>query len=127
MQSEAQDMIDPGPELVAAQPGGTQPGRQAGFGERGEDDLPPVVAFADAASREPLQARVRLSSSAPPTLVTKEPGLHEGDVVFVESLGKRRAHRICGMRRGLRARDPQDLRVAQLHEIEQPQGLHADA
>jgi len=31
------------------------------------------------------------------------------------------------MRRGLRSRDPQDLRIAQLREIEDPQGLHADA
>ncbi len=127
MQGEAQDMIEGWPDTIAAQAGRTPPDQGGDFGERGEEELPQLAAFADASSREPLRARIRPGSSAPPTLVTNEPRLHEGDVVYVESQGKRRAHRICGMRRGLRSRDPQDLRIAQLREIEDPQGLHADA
>ncbi len=127
MQSEAQDTIDGWPDAIAAPAGRAPQGQQADFGQRGDEEVPHLAAFAHAGSRQPLQARVRLSSSTPPTLVTTETRLHEGDVVYVESLGKRRAHRICAMRRGLRSRDPQDLRIAQLREIEDPQGLHADA
>ncbi len=127
MQGEAQDTIEGWPDAMAAQAGRAPQGQEADYGERGENDPPQLAAFADATSREPLQARVRLSSSAPPTLVIRDARLHEGDVVFVESLGQRRAHRLCAMRRGLRSRDPQDLRIAQLREIEAPQGLHTDA
>ncbi len=85
-------------------------------GRGGEQPAGPGV-FLGAADGRPLRARVRISVDGRPTLLTIEPHLREGDVVYLDTRGERRPHRVAAMRRGLRMRDHADLRIAQLDEV----------
>lgn len=75
------------------------------------------AAFRDAADQHPLAASVKISVDGGPVLVTTERDLDDGDVVYLDLGGRRRAHRIFGLRPGLRGRDSSELRVGFLSEI----------
>lgn len=115
-QSEAQDTKDGQPWSLAGTVW-TPEDSAADAGERAEDLQAHRTAYLGATDREALRARVKPSSSGRLTLVTVEARLRDGDVIHVDGSGGRKAHRISGLRRGLRSRDPQDLRIAQLTEI----------
>lgn len=117
-QGEAQEPRDGEPRNAAADSAWAPAELAADFGERAEEHQPHLAAYPDASDRQALRARVKLSASGRPTLVTAETRLRDGDRVYVESGGRRKAHLVCGLRRGLRSRDPQDLRIAQLREID---------
>lgn len=115
--SEAQDTKDGRPWNLGAGAVWTPDAPEADAGERAEDLQPHLAAYLGASDREALRARVKPSTTGRLTLVTVEPRLRDGDVIHVDGAGGRKAHRISGMRHGLRSRDPQDLRIAQLSAI----------
>ena len=118
MQSEAQDPKDGRPWDSAETAAWAHEGLAADFGERGEEPQPHLAAYRSASERQPLRARVKLSADGKTTLVTVDVGLRDGDVIYVEIQGTRKAHRIAGMRHGLRSRDPRELRIALLGAID---------
>jgi hypothetical protein len=118
MESETQDAKDGRARDNAEAAAWAHDGLAADFGERGDEPHPHLAAFRNPSERQPLRARVKLSANGKATLVTVEPSLRDGDVIYVESQGTRKGHRISGMRRGLRSRDPQELRIAVLAAID---------
>ena len=116
-QSEAQDTQDGRPWSLAAGGVWTPDDSASELGERGGELQPHRAAYRGASDREALRAWVKPAASGRPTLVTVDTRLRDGDVIHVDGPGGRKAHRISGMRRGLRSRDPQDLRIAQLTEV----------
>lgn len=85
-------------------------------GRGGEQPAGPGV-FLGAADGAQLRARVHISVDGRPTLLTVERHLREGDMVYLDTRGERRPHRIAALRRGLRLRDHAQLRIAQLDEV----------
>ncbi len=118
MQSEPQDTKDGTARDHAQAATWAHAALAADFGERGDEPQPHLPAFRSESERQPLRARVKLSANGRTTLVTIETSLRDGDVIYVEAQGTRRGHRIAGMRRGLRSRDPRELRIAVLTAID---------
>ena len=118
MQSEPQDTKDGAARDLAPAAAWAHAALAADFGERGDEPQPHLAAFGSESERQPLRARVKLSANGKATLVTVEASLRDGDVIYVECQGTRKGHRIAGMRRGLRSRDPRELRIAVLAAID---------
>lgn len=116
-QSEAQDTKDGWPWSLAEAGAWAPEDAALDAGERAEDLQAHRTAYLGSSDREALRARVKPSSGGRLTLVTVEVRLRDGDVIHVDCTGGRKAHRISGLRRGLRSRDPLELRIAQLSEI----------
>lgn len=114
---EGEGNDDAFPENLGTLLSWTAPDADSGFGERGEERTASLAAFLRPDDEDALHVRVKLSTEGIRTLVTTEARLQEGDTVYVESGGQRRPHRISRLRKGLRSRDPDTLRVGQLTEI----------
>ena len=110
----ADDAYPSDPLLAPAWPADAE---DSDFDSRGGDPPSGARVFPAATGNERLRARVRIAFDGTPTLLTIEPHLREGDILYVDTRGQRRPHRIASMRRGLRLRDGKDLRVAQLDEV----------
>jgi hypothetical protein len=65
----------------------------------------------------PLEARVRVSGNGSFWLTTTKPVPNHGDVVHVTMGRVTRSYRVSNMRRGLRSRDRENLRVGELIEV----------
>ena len=71
----------------------------------------------------PLDAKVRVSGNGTFWLTTTKPVPSDGDVVHV-TLGRvSKSYRVSNMRSGLRSCDRKDLRVGELTEIVDPDGV----
>lgn len=64
-----------------------------------------------------LDARVRVSGNGSFWLTTTKPVPNDGDVVHVTTGRVTKAYRVSNMRRGLRSRDRENLRVGELIEV----------
>ena len=65
----------------------------------------------------PLDARVRVSGNGSFWLTTTKTVPNDGDVVHVTTGRVTKAYRVSNMRRGLRSRDRENLRVGELIEV----------
>ncbi len=115
---DTQQLEHPGGRVTRVAAPTAPPPPQGDFDEiDARSDAGPRI-YRDPGASEPLRARLRFSADGQELLVTTEPLLRDGDLLYVEGRGAHQPHRVTGLRPGLRARDSRDLRVGLLIEVE---------